>query len=152
MSAILAHNSRPTSQWNINQATSSARMIVPEPVLDWLETLEWPGNVRQLQNTVERACALARRADQLTLEFYEKCVLDTGGRALHKVASHDSTFFPLRPGETLSDREERELRRHIEYALLATGGNRQQAADMLGRTRQWLGERMKKLGIEDIKD
>ncbi|MBA2526296.1 MAG: sigma-54-dependent Fis family transcriptional regulator [Pyrinomonadaceae bacterium] len=123
---------------------------LPETVLDWLETLEWPGNVRQLQNTVERACALCHTPDELTLEFFEKCMTHIGGKALYRVASGDPTFFPLEPGETLTQREEKDLRRYIEYALRVSNGNRQHTADMLGRSRQWLGERMKKLGIKDI--
>ena len=123
---------------------------LPELVLDWLQTLKWPGNVRQLQNTVERACALCHQPRQLTLEFVEKCATSNGGKAPYRAASDDSSFFPLEPGETLSQREEKDLCRHIEYALRVSKGNRQHAADMLGRSRQWLGERMKKLGIKDI--
>jgi DNA-binding NtrC family response regulator len=86
---------------------------------------QWPGNVRQLENAIERAVALARY-DRITLE-------DLPERIVHP--SPESTY-PVAP-EQLSTADEVE-RFHVERVLLATGGNKAVAARVLGFDRRTL--------------
>jgi DNA-binding NtrC family response regulator len=116
---------------------------LPEVVLTWLETLEWPGNVRQLQSTVERACALAHTPTRLTLDFVEKCVAETGGQFV------PVPFVPLREDESLQQRQYDDERRHLEYALRMFGGSRVRAANFLGKSRPWVDQRVKLFGLVD---
>jgi len=44
----------------------------------FLERLEWPGNVRQLQNVVERSCAVVKSGDNLTLDLFERSAGEEG--------------------------------------------------------------------------
>lgn len=124
---------------------------LPEPVLAWLESpaLAWPGNVRQLQNTVERACTLASDASDLTLDFFRQCQIDANpARDDRSGGGIDHSAAPLRDGETLESRLQKIEKALIEHALVASGNNKTQAAERLGGTRQWLYKRCQALGIK----
>lgn len=92
----------------------------------------WPGNVRQLENALERAVIVAagERVDRhdLPREFAPGVVRDGGGPTLGVVAYGDDD------GDgTLSVKQHTaELERHlIVLALARTGGNRTQASRLL---------------------
>jgi DNA-binding NtrC family response regulator len=93
---------------------------------------DWPGNVRQLRQVIESACALSRAE-----------VLDV-----------DDLQLP-RPTVTAASENDLDLRRNlerlerqlIERALLGAQGNRAQAARLLGIRRAPLYARMKHLGM-----
>lgn len=94
-----------------------------------LEGYSWPGNVRELANCLERAVILGEL-----------------GRPLR------STDLPLdlrQTGETQQDLDplERTEREMIVEALDRTGGNRRQAADLLGWYPQKFYTRLKKYDI-----
>jgi DNA-binding NtrC family response regulator len=119
---------------------------LPEPVLGYLCGFEWPGNVRQLQNVVERVCALAKSQDDITLENFEAAVKESGvNPAVFEMG--DARFFPLVVGETLDDRLNTVSRQQIKYALTLFEGNRTHSGRFLGITRQHLRYRMKELDI-----
>ncbi len=92
----------------------------------------WPGNVRELINVVERAVIMAPgpliEAGDLPAPLQDG---GAGGRA------------ELRAGMTIEDME----RALIERTLEATGGNRTQAAEMLGITRKTLQNKIKEYGL-----
>lgn len=124
---------------------------LPEPVLAWLESpaLFWPGNVRQLQSAVERACSLAHDASELTLDFFRQCVTDAGPPPHDSESfNEDSPGASLREGETLEARLQKIERAIILRALADAGGNKTQAAERLGGTRQWLYKRCHALKIQ----
>jgi two-component system, NtrC family, response regulator HydG len=126
-------------------------MVLPETVLAWLETLEWPGNIRQLQNVVERACSLAQNPSRLTLDFFEECVERTGGKKIALMSSDDPSFVPLRRGETLNERLIEHEKIYILAAIKAVGGNKTKAADLLGMKRPSLHARIRSLfGEADV--
>jgi len=102
---------------------------IPSQSMDALKRYPWPGNIRELQNLVERA-VIASTGPSLKLPLE---VL----RAKHK---------PVRPTGTLEDVE----RGHIIAVLKETGwvlAGRNGAAARLGLKRPTLQLRMKKLGI-----
>ncbi|SHE49622.1 DNA-binding transcriptional response regulator, NtrC family, contains REC, AAA-type ATPase, and a Fis-type DNA-binding domains [Desulfacinum infernum DSM 9756] len=88
----------------------------------------WPGNVRELENTVEHAVVLARGPR------VEVSDLPAG---VHDPAPGSA---PSVSGLSMTDRE----RVAIEEALRATGGNRKEAARLLGISRSALYNKMKK--------
>jgi len=96
----------------------------------------WPGNVRELQNVIERACALAT-GDELQASDIQ---LDTPRN--RNVASSDR-FLP--DGMTLDQWEDEMIRE----ALKRAGGNKSQAARLLGLSRNALRYRLSKIGIDD---
>jgi transcriptional regulator with PAS, ATPase and Fis domain len=96
----------------------------------------WPGNVRQLENTVERAVALAVKP----IIDIEDIHLDPGAS---KTAAAGATLLP--EGMTLEQWEDEMIRE----ALRRTNGNKSQAARMLGLSRNALRYRLGKLGVPD---
>jgi DNA-binding NtrC family response regulator len=106
------------------------RSPIPAAALSRMRRHGWPGNVRELRNVVERAHILA--GDSPIAD--EHLVLE------EPRASGGST-------ETL-DLDEN-ARRLIREALERAGGNKTQAAELLGVTRRTLYSRLKLLGMED---
>ena len=117
------------------------RRVSPE-TLSRLSRFHWPGNVRQLENAVEMAIALS--GDRLTLY--------PGDFPLPS----NTTAKPLRPSapviavpddgldfEETVGRIERAL---LEQAMNKTGGNKKQAANMLGLKRTTFTAKLKSLG------
>ncbi|MDD2708948.1 MAG: sigma-54-dependent Fis family transcriptional regulator [Verrucomicrobiae bacterium] len=86
--------------------------------IDPLQSHEWPGNVRELENTLERAAILCR--NQVILP-----------ETLPSHIIHSSPPYPASPSATRQTLAEMQASR-IEEALKTTGGNRAQAARLLG--------------------
>ncbi|MDY6954966.1 MAG: sigma 54-interacting transcriptional regulator, partial [Thermodesulfobacteriota bacterium] len=91
-----------------------------------LKAYAWPGNIRELQNVIERAVILA--ADQIDVHHLNLDVPEQ--RAPY--------------GEGLLKAAEREM---IEKALSEVGGNRKRAAERLGISLRTLQYRIKEYGL-----
>lgn len=101
-----------------------------------LLSYDWPGNVRELENCMERAVALAR-IDRITLEDLPR-----------KIREHrpERVVLTADDPEDLPTLDELE-RRYIGKVLGAMGGNKSQAAKVLGLDRRTLYRRLEKHGI-----
>ncbi len=112
--------------------------FTPE-VVDAFERYEWPGNVRQLRNAVERAVVLAPGGviglDQLPDEMRKA----PGGA----VEGSD----PAIPVSSVRMKVAEVERRAVEQALADCGGNQSRAARTLGMSRWALIRLMRKYGI-----
>jgi DNA-binding NtrC family response regulator len=109
--------------------------IKPE-ALKKLIDYHWPGNVRQLENIIERACALT------VGPFIEAADIQLD----HAPDRSHSGPAPLLPeGKTL-DQWEDEI---IREAYRRANGNKSEAARMLGLSRNALRYRLEKIGIAD---
>jgi DNA-binding NtrC family response regulator len=119
-------------------ANDSGREVagISDEAMDLLRAHSWMGNVRELQNVLERACALAKTS---RLE-----VGDIHLDSLRKGAGSSTDRF-LPDGMTL-DQYEDDL---IQEALKRAGGNKSQAARLLGLSRNALRYRLSKIGIAD---
>src|SRR5437588_3107451 len=105
--------------------------LLPE-LLDSLQRLDWPGNVRQLENAVARIVALS-----------------TGGDiGLEAFAATTAACAEVPPEGALNLREQVEAveRGLIGRTMTAVGGNQSEAARRLGLSRGSLIERLKKYG------
>jgi len=116
---------------NLNPRLGRNVQKVPDTLLEQLMGHHWPGNIRELQNFVERAL-ITSTGDTLTPREHE----------LHALLSK----FQSRKPVTLADAE----RAHIEQILQQTNwtiSGRDGAAARLGLPRTTLISRMQRLGI-----
>ncbi|HVM98313.1 MAG TPA: sigma-54-dependent Fis family transcriptional regulator, partial [Candidatus Acidoferrales bacterium] len=109
---------------------------VPARVMDRLVAYDWPGNIRELRNVIERALILSTGAE---LQLDES--LDTA----HAPQS-PSTSPPSRAQGTLEDVERAYILETLEACSWQIRGANQ-AAERLGLHPSTLYSRMKKLGI-----
>ncbi len=110
---------------------------VSSATLAALERYPWQGNVRELENAVQRAIALAGGSKELKREFL--LPLDERWRG---ATEPPERVRPLR--DVLREAE----MAHIRWALEQTGGHRTQTAELLGISRKVLWEKLRDLGIE----
>ncbi|HMD70221.1 MAG TPA: sigma 54-interacting transcriptional regulator, partial [Bryobacteraceae bacterium] len=109
---------------------------IPSETLQALTRYHWPGNIRELQNFIERAVILTRGAS-----------LEAPVREL-KRAAPKAPAEPAASGVvTLADAEKDAILRALEESGGRVGGE-QGAAARLGMKRTTLQAKMRKLGIE----
>lgn len=106
--------------------TSAPHEIAPE-ALALLTAYSWQGNVRELENTIERAVALARGA-VLSVEDLPARIRDASGQTSAILAAAQSKRL------TLDQLEQA----YILEILRETGGNKSRAAEVLGLDRKTL--------------
>jgi two-component system, NtrC family, response regulator AtoC len=104
------------------------RRIAPE-CMDILLSYSWPGNIRQLENAIERACVSSQggliQAENLPPEL------------LHPTRAKARRIDWSRPlSDLLADVTSRLERRYICRALKKTGGNISRAAKVCGLSRR----------------
>jgi len=117
-----------------------------EPALvDALVHTDWPGNVRQLENTIARLAALSSGGVIGLADF------QAAESSSHTTpAAHDDHAEPppdARNGPSLKEQVEAFERGLVSRALDATGGNQSEAARRLGVSRVTLIDKMKKYAL-----
>jgi len=119
---------------------------VTPPALRALEQYAFPGNVRELEHTLERAMILAG-SDPIGTEHLSFARPELLGGAGVGAAAGAPDWVPRIPPAGLSlETLEREL---ILQALELARGNKSQAARLLGLTRRTLYSRMEKHGLRE---
>jgi len=129
---------------------------IPAAVMKALKTWEWPGNIRELENLIERAVILTRgRSLEAPLSELRKVNVEDG---LRGPTDHDNisrivreTIKALQANTTVADRDTKKQRDVIVRALtLSKGrvGGADGAAARMALNRTTLLARMKKLGID----
>lgn len=105
--------------------------ISPE-ALDCLDRYHWPGNVRQLENVIERAFALGVdkiiQAEDLPLEIREIAQQKVGTAKIRTLRDNEIAL--------------------IKSALVKTNGNRAKAAELLGVNTSTIYRKIEKYQIE----
>lgn len=121
----------------LEKSKAGAKRITPEAI-EALVTYQWPGNIRELENTIERVVILSHGdeigLDDLPLEIRlnsRACVPAAAGFAL--------------PEDGI-DIEEVELDL-VRQALVRSGGSIPKAAKLLGLTARTLEARMRRFGL-----
>jgi len=115
-------------------------------LLDFLMSYSWPGNVREMQNLVERMVILAE-GERVTLKDLPPNIRHGGRR---KVAVEGNVPFlgNVERVESSSGRSLSQIEREeIESALMRNGWVQARAARELGLTQRQMGYRIKKYGL-----
>jgi two-component system response regulator HydG len=103
---------------------------------DKLLGYSWPGNVRELRNCIERAVSLTDHEKIVVEDLPEK--IRTYRRTDLTLESSDATALP-----TMEEVE----RRYVDRVMREVGGNKAQAARILGYDRKRLYRKLKRYGI-----
>ena len=123
------------------QEHSMAAKILSPEVIDFFTLYNWPGNIRELENLIERLTILTPH-ETVTLRD-----LPVSMRSMDETATlKEDVLSGSRPLSDAVDEFEREL---IMKALQRTGFNQTKAAALLGTSRRILKYRIEKLKIHD---
>jgi two-component system, NtrC family, response regulator AtoC len=112
-----------------------------DAALSYLSNYAWPGNVRELENAIERAVTLNQSGSITPADLPRKIFTPL----MEEPARADDDLAGLFTG--LPSIEEMQ-RRYLLHVLAATGGNRKQAAEILGINRKTLYRMAARFGID----
>jgi DNA-binding NtrC family response regulator len=119
------------------------KALSPE-VVDFFTSYYWPGNIRELENLIERLTILTPHETIMLRD------LPVGMRSTDQAATlKEDVLSGSRPLSEAVDEFEREL---IVKALQRTGFNQTKAASLLGTSRRILKYRIEKLKINEPND
>lgn len=124
--------------------------ILNDEVSDYLHTLEWPGNVRQLEN-VSRWLTVMATGREITLDDLPNDIKGEEGQThnnwenlLHQYMTQQLNRGEKRILDEITPKFETIA---LNAALLKTGGRKKDAADLLGWGRNTLTRKLKELDI-----
>jgi len=109
-------------------------------VTDLFAGYHWPGNVRELENVIERAFNLVE-GDQIRMEHLPHYLVKNA------VTNKETSGSPPVTGKSLPALLESVEKEALIHALKQTGGNKLQAAKLLGISRAWLYKKIKQYEI-----
>lgn len=122
--------------------------IVPPATMGLLMDFRYPGNVRELENIIERALVLGGEAilpEHLPDSIRESSPLPKQTLGSTTIIIDESISLPINLDTVLSDLE----RRYLEAALIRTKGAKKKAAEMLGMNFRSFRYRLQKFGLGD---
>ncbi len=139
----------------------TVRRLSP-PAADLIRAYSWPGNVRQLENTIRRLLVTASETDiarsEVELVLGQQPspepmtgVVD-GDKLSASVARHLKRYFDLHGGQLPPPGVYQRILREVELPLIeialdATAGNQAKCADLLGINRNTLRKKITELDI-----
>ena len=129
---------------------------ITEEGQNYLLSLSFPGNIRELENIIERAVILAQKDNYLDVRHFGSFArIDENGGAGNESAKNGATgsgngdrinSVPI--SDTVSTFNIKEMEEKLIIAALKeTGGNRTKAAEKLGITSRTLRNKLKELKI-----
>jgi two-component system, NtrC family, nitrogen regulation response regulator NtrX len=127
----------------ISKSTGLPGRSIAADAMAVLQAHDWPGNLRQLRNNIERLLILARgdAADEITAEMLPaeigEMLPTTPGRA----GGEHLMSMPLRDAREIFERE------YLAAQVNRFGGNISRTAEFVGMERSALHRKLKSLGI-----
>jgi DNA-binding NtrC family response regulator len=117
-------------------------MVLSQDVVRQLMTYPWPGNIRELENVMERALTFSQGRSQIELVHLPSHLQVVS----NSVTAHWPSTLPDQ-GLSLETHIKDIERQFIKLSLDKAKGNKRRAADLLGLKRTTLVEKMKRLGV-----
>lgn len=120
--------------------------LAPETVAA-LQAYDWPGNVRQLRNIIERTIILAPcdRLARIDVDMLPPEVLDDGNAGSAALAGN------LMMGSSLREAREAFEREYLRIQIRRFSGNISRTAAFIGMERSALHRKLKLLGMADLR-
>jgi two-component system nitrogen regulation response regulator NtrX len=121
---------------------------VTEDAVGVLQAFDWPGNVRQLRNIVERTIILAPgdRIGRIELDMLPAEILSDQVRLSPGEAARSIMGTPLREARENFERE------YLRVQIRRFSGNISRTASFIGMERSALHRKLKTLGLVDSRD
>src|SRR6188508_3452972 len=123
----------------LSSESGRATVTISQDALRRLMAYHWPGNIRQLENAIERALAFSQGRSQIDVQDLTSDIQDQAG-----ATEASEVWFPddgLDFGRYIETIELALIRRSLER----TQGNKRQAAKLLNLKRTTLIEKLKRL-------
>src|SRR5690606_7106873 len=126
-------------------AQGLARRTLGEDAIAVLQVHDWPGNVRQLRNNVERLLILASGdpGEPITAEMLPQEVAQSG--AAGSLGAERVIALPLREAREVFERE------YLSAQIMRFSGNISRTAAFIGMERSALHRKLKSLGVAPIR-
>ena len=123
-------------------------VVIAPATIEWMKTLPWPGNVRELENAIERAVTMNGTGEILSEDLLQFGLIShTPDGVISSEAQRVRALEPVpEPGPPSSLKDV--IRKHILDVLKYTGGNKLQAAKILGVGRYTLYRMAERFGID----
>ncbi len=129
----------------ISAAQGLPRRILSEDAMATLQVHEWPGNVRQLRNNIERLLILASGAanEPITAQMLPSEVVESA--VAGAIRPERIIALPLRDAREVFERE------YLSSQIVRFGGNISRTANFIGMERSALHRKLKSLGLAHIR-
>ncbi|MGD9368029.1 MAG: sigma 54-interacting transcriptional regulator [Desulfobacteraceae bacterium] len=118
------------------EETVNPNLIISKAAMDKMVQYNWPGNIRELRNAIERAVVMGNGVEILP----EDLPINTVRRS----------YPGLQVGLTLEDALNQFKKEFIVLNLRHTGGNRSKAAKIMEIQRTYLSRLISKYGLKDV--
>jgi two-component system response regulator HupR/HoxA len=114
--------------------------------MDAMVACEWRGNVRELENEIERVVALAGDEERVSVDMLSEHVRGATASTANRPALADGDLADWNLNRSVDD-----LKRRMIIASIREAGSKTRAAERLGIPRQSLQKMMKRLELSDDK-
>lgn len=115
--------------------------IIPPETVDLFQNYTYPGNVRELENILERAIVMGGEA--ILPEHLPELIGQERAISPTTIHVHEDLVLPMNLDDALSALE----KKYLEAALCKTGGAKQKAADLLQMNFRSFRYRLQKYGM-----
>lgn len=128
----------------LNKAQGLPKRKLGEKALAHLQTREWPGNVRQLRNVLERSLILGSESGEISAD--ELQVKEAKSEDSQVSVGGDLVGLPLREARELFERD------YLVTQINRFGGNISKTANFVGMERSALHRKLKTLNVVTSSD